>query len=343
MTAKRKAQLHGNPPVEPVDVIIPTYNGLPYLKQTIDSVLTQTYDNLHVYVIDDGSTDNSATKKYVESITDPRLHYAHKANGGQATARNYGIRISSSPFVTFVDSDDIWYPNKLEEQLACFNHKPLAGMVYGYSRLIDASGNPNKARATVAYDKRGYLFKYLLKGNKISGSASMAMVRREVFDKIGLFKEDFLIGEDWEMWLRIARSYEIDYVPKFLVGIRILDTGMQQNHLKIARGLDYMLPILIEEFRLGPLDKAIIGTTCLSQACVLYFKGGDRKAARTTFFAMLRYNPLAMFSMGREDWLICLRIVFGNNWLRSVRRKLSTNYRQREAEEESIGNNRSND
>ena len=312
-----------------VDVIIPTYNGLPYLKQTVDSVLAQTHKNFQLYVIDDGSTDDNATKKYIESIDDARVHYAHKKNGGQATARNYGIRMSTAPFITMLDSDDIWYPTKLEQQLARFECKPEIGLVYGYSKLINASG---KVFKKVAYDKAGWLFRYLLRSNKISGSGSMVMIRREVFDRVGLFHEDFLIGEDWEMWLRIARDYEIDYVPDFLVGIRVLDTGMQQNHLKIASGLDYMLPIMVKEFKLGLLSRAIIGTTCLRQACILYFKGGDRKSARRAFYKMLAYNPLAIFFIKPRDWLICVRFLFGNRWLRSIRRKLSASYRQRESE-----------
>ena len=326
MAAKDKTNLVNNPPI---DVIIPTYNGLPYLKQTIESVLAQTHKNLQLYVIDDGSTDKGATKKYVESINDPRVHYARKENGGQATARNWGIKLSESPYVTMLDSDDSWYPDKLKQQLACFRREPSVGLVYGYSRLIDANGDVTRV---VAYNKRGRLFRYLLKGNRISGSGSMVMVKREVFGKVGLFREDFLIGEDWEMWLRIARDYEIECAPEFLVGIRVLDTGMQQNHLKIARGLDYMLPIMVKEFKLGPLGRAAVGTTCLRQACVLYFKGGDRKSARKAFFTMLKYNPLAMFSMEPKDWLTCLRFLIGNRWLRSARRKLSAGYRQREAE-----------
>ena len=312
-----------------VDVIIPSYNGLPYLKETIASVLAQTHKDFILYVVDDGSTDKGATKKYVEGINDPRVKYIHKENGGQSTARNQGIKLSSSPYVTMLDSDDIWYPAKLKQQLDCFARQPSVGLVYGYSKLIDATG---KFIKPVAYDKRGWLFKYLLRGNKISGSGSMVMIKREVFDKVGLFHEDFLIGEDWEMWLRIAHDYEIECVPEFLVGIRVLDTGMQQNHLKIARGLDYMLPIMVKEFKLGLVDKAVLGTTCLRQACVLYFKGGDRKSARKALFAMLRYNPLAMLSMEPKDWLICVQFLIGNRWLRSIRRKLSASYRQREAQ-----------
>jgi len=314
-----------------VDVIIPTYNGLPYLKEAAKSVLTQTYRELTLYVVDDGSTDNGATAKYVKGLEDPRVKYIYKTNGGQATARNLGVASSHADLITFLDSDDLMHPDKIARQLEVMSKNPTIGMVYGWCRLIDGSNNIF-GRGSVVWRKRGRIFKPLLIRQKIPGSASMVMIRREVFDRVGLFHEDFLIGEDWEMWLRIARDYEIDYVPDFLVGIRVLDTGMQQNHLKIASGLDYMLPIMVKEFKLGLLSRAIIGTTCLRQACILYFKGGDRKSARRAFYKMLAYNPLAIFFIKPRDWLICVRFLFGNRWLRSIRRKLSASYRQRESE-----------
>lgn len=201
-----------------VDVIIPTYNGLPHLKEAVDSVLNQTYKNFCLYVIDDGSTDRGATEKYIKGLKDRRVKYYKKPNGGQATARNFGIARSSSPYLAFLDADDLWRKDKLEKQLAVFRKKPSVGLVYGLHKLIDADGN---VFGDVTYQKRGHLFKYLLSANWISGSGSMVLIKREVFERVGVFREDFLIGEDWEMWLRIARDYEIDYVPEFLADLRV--------------------------------------------------------------------------------------------------------------------------
>ncbi|HSX17896.1 MAG TPA: glycosyltransferase [Candidatus Saccharimonadales bacterium] len=310
-----------------VDVIIPTYNGLPYLNDAIESVLAQTHSDLVLYVIDDGSTDRSATKKYVQSLKDKRVHYVHKQNGGQATARNHGIKVSNSPFITFLDSDDIWHPDKLEKQLAVFDKNPRVGMVYGLCKLIDDNNN---VISEVTFQKRGNLFRYLLHNNRISGSGSMVMVKREVFGSIGVFHEDFLIGEDWEMWLRIAKNYEIDYVPEFLASLRVLDTGMQRNYIKMAKGLEYMLPSMVREFKLGALDRARLGKTCLKEACFLYFNGGDRPAARRMFLRSFLYNPLTFFTLNYHVWFVYMRILLGNEWLRVIRRRVSPSYRSRE-------------
>src|ERR1700761_9344394 len=118
-----------------IDVIVPTHNGLPYLKSAVQGVLDQTYQNFELYIVDDGSTDKTAA--YVHSLTDQRIHYIKKKNGGQATARNLGITKSSSPFLAFLDADDIWYPTKLEKQIALMQQAPDVGLVYGYQYTID--------------------------------------------------------------------------------------------------------------------------------------------------------------------------------------------------------------
>ncbi len=312
-----------------VDVIIPTYNGLPYLKATVESVLAQTHKDLILYVIDDGSTDNGATERYIKSIKDPRVKYFRKENGGQSTARNYGIKISKSPFVALVDADDLWYPQKLEKQLERFRKNPKAGMVYGFHKLIDDDENKF---AEVMYGRTGHLFNYLLRGNKISGSGSMVLVRREVFDKVGLFHEDFLVAEDWEMWLRIAKDYEIDCVPEFLASLRVLSNGMQQNYMKMAKGLEYMLPIMVKEFKLNPYQRALVGKMCLKEASLLYFNSGERKLARRAFLRALTYNPFTYFTLDRKWFFVYLRILIGAEWIRSIRRLLSRSYRTREQE-----------
>jgi glycosyltransferase involved in cell wall biosynthesis len=303
-----------------VDVIIPTYNGLPYLKQAVESVLAQTHKDFILYIVDDGSTDKGATEKYVKALGDPRVRYLRKKNGGQATARNYGIKASSSAYVAFLDSDDLWRPDKLAKQLEVMEKRSDVGLVYGLCKLIDADG---KEVRKVTYEKRGDLFKYLLTGNRITGSGSMVLVRREVFDKVGVFHEDFLIGEDWEMWLRIAKDYQIDYVAEYLAELRVLDNGMQQDHLKMARGLEYMFPVIVKDFKLGAIERSELAKACLKPACFMYLGGGDRTAARRALLKLIIYNPLAVLTSNPRQWFVYSRILFSNRWLRSLRHKLS--------------------
>ena len=311
-----------------VDVIIPTYNGLPYLKEAMDSILDQTYKNFTVYIVDDGSTDKDATKKYVDNLTDSRVRYMRKSNGGQATARNYGFGKSSSKYVSFIDSDDIWLPDKLRKQVAYLDKHPDMGMVYGYHYVIDWR---EKVVGRVKHNAEGHLYNYLMSGNKISGSASMVMVRRSVLDDVGLFHEDFLIGEDWEMWLRVARKYQIGCVHEYLAKLRALPGGMQSNYVKMASGLEFMLPVLLKEFRPGPINRAKLYGACLWDAANYYYMAGDYDHAQKAFRRLLLHNP-SKLKLNREYWYMYTRLGMRSAIIRQMRRRLSRNYRQREIE-----------
>jgi len=312
-----------------IDVVIPTYNSLPYLKEALDSVLAQTYPKLEIYVIDDGSTDNGATKKYVDSIGDPRIHYRRQANAGPSAARNLGIKISGSPYVAFLDADDIWHETKLEKQLGLFAQRPSVGLVYGLCRTVDKSG---KQLGKVIYHRRGKLFAYLLSGNWISGSASMAMVRREVFDKIGLFREDLLAGEDWEMWLRIARDYEIDCLEEEVLDLRILGTSAQRSYNKMAKNLGRMFSVVNVEFSLGFFERRKLKAAISREMALLYMNAREYRLARYSLWRAIYFWPATLIIDSSGIWLSYTRIVFGNSLLRSIRRRVSSNYRAREKE-----------
>ena len=279
---------------ESVDVVIPTYNDLEYLKEAVESVLTQTHTELTLYVVDDGSTDG--TEGYVESITDPRVRYLRKENGGQASARNLGIRASSAPFVAFLDADDLWYPDKLERQLELIRGDDRLGLIHAHQRRIDERG---AVVGTVEYDLRGMVFERLLDGNFVSGSGSMVLVRREVFDRLGLFREDFLIGEDWDMWLRLSRHYAIDYVPDYLAALRVRSDSLQFNYRMMADGFVYMFPIMADKLELRGRQRARLADAALGRAAAAYAEGGMNRRAAATMAQLFREDPRAALDTSR--------------------------------------------
>lgn len=312
-----------------IDVIIPSYNGMPFLIETVESVLNQSHENLKLYLVDDGSTDNGKTRDYIKSLKDDRVHYLNKVNGGQASARNLGIRASDSPYITFLDSDDVWRPNKLREQLELLVSAPSVGLVYGLCTVIDENG---KLIRKVSEHKEGNLYHYLMGGNRITGSASMVMIKRSVIDAIGPFREDFLIAEDWEMWLRVARDYEIRCVPKYIADLRALTSGMQTNHLRMANGFQHMLPIMLREFKPNLVDRAKFGGYCLGEATLHYYQNGDTRLAKATLLRLLGYNPFYFLKYNPGVWVACIQIIISNEPLRKFRRKTSRKYRERERE-----------
>lgn len=304
---------------ESIDVIIPTYNGMPWLRKTVDSVMAQTHKNFQLYIVDDGSTDNTAA--YAKSLGDKRVHFIKKANGGQATARNLGVQQSDSPFVAFLDADDIWYPEKLEKQLAVMKAHPKVGMVYGHHYIIDED---DIITGNLRHSERGDLFDTLCKGNIIAGSASMVLVRREIINQVGPFHEDFLIGEDWDMWLRIAKVCDIDLVPEIIAALRTRGDGMQQNHKKMADGLVHNYFAMKQTLGLNRRQQAALAGYSLFHAAVGYMAAGDRGKARQTLFKLFREDPGTIKNL--QNWKlhtafgIFSKVIFGNPLFDLLRR-----------------------
>ena len=197
-----------------VSVVIPVHNRPVAVRRAIESVLAQTCQDFEIIVVDDGSTDGTVAA--VEAIGDPRIEVIrHERNLGASPARNTGIRAGSAPYVAFLDSDDEWFPTRLEKLLSAFEHSGAGvGFVYtGADRLL-ADGSVLKRIPT----DRGDLERILLTDNVIGG-ASVAMVRRAVLDEIGAFDENLRCMEDLDLWLRIAERFPIRCIPEALVRI----------------------------------------------------------------------------------------------------------------------------
>ncbi|HEY8310027.1 MAG TPA: glycosyltransferase family 2 protein, partial [Gemmatimonadaceae bacterium] len=245
---------------ETVDVVIPTFNSIDFLPEAVESALAQTHHNLRVFVVDDGSNDS--TPDYVRGITDERVTYLRKENGGPASARNAGIRASDSPYVALLDSDDRWYPQKLERQLPLIERHDDVALVHAFQHTIDVEGNQI---ALLEHDLRGRVFDRLLDGNFVTGSDSMVLLRREALERVGLFREDIVIGEDWELWLRLARDYAFDYVPEVLAAIRARP-GLQSQRRLAAANLIHVYSVVTGSMPLRRRQRARLARACLGSA-----------------------------------------------------------------------------
>lgn len=222
------------PPDQPlVSVIIPAYNAEAYILHTLHSVLSQSYKNIEVIVVDDGSHDSTA--QIVESIMqrDNRITLLSQANSGVAAARNLAIKKSRGEYIAPVDADDIWYPQKIEKQVDCMlNTDQGTGLVYAWSVCIDERGLLTGGYSV--FDIEGNVFRLLIMCNFI-GNASAPLIRRECFENVGgyctiLFEQDAQGCEDRDLYLRIAKFYKFRVVKEFLVGYRMVDVSMSHNY-----------------------------------------------------------------------------------------------------------------
>ncbi len=215
-----------------VSVVIPTYQRAYSVGRAIDSALAQTFSDLEVLVIDDGSTDG--TDAQVMSIDDPRVRYVRvPRNAGVASARNRGIRESRGRYLAFLDSDDIWFPDKIARQLERFEHAgDDLGLVYGGVEQHDGRG----ATETTRPSHRGRLHRQLLERNVIHGGGSNVMIPRHVVARVGFFDESLPAIEDYDYWLRISRGHEIDFVDAVVmryenpVGVERKSLHQASNH-----------------------------------------------------------------------------------------------------------------
>lgn len=208
-----------------VSVIIPSYNHARYVCQTIESVLAQTLPPHEIIVVDDGSTDN--TSEIVAPLLD-RIHYVRHANCGVAATRNAGARLASGDYLTFIDADDLWLPQKLELQVARFEADPKLGLVHCGLEEITATGEFICRRLD---GMEGHVANEMLLWRRVTilGGGSTLMVPREVFDRFGGFDENLSTSADWDFCYRVARAHEVGFVPEVLLRYRLHPNNMHGN------------------------------------------------------------------------------------------------------------------
>lgn len=192
-----------------ISVIIPLYNKENYLPQAIKSVLEQTVTDFEVLVIDDGSTDGSLA--VANSYTDTRLFVYSKENQGAAATRNFGIEKAKGRLIAFLDADDYWENNHLEELMRLYSAYPQAGMyAMRYCKVFSEKGKKIAVFKGIAADFFEIVPDYF-EASAIDSvaSASSIAIRREVFEQVGLFDAAMVAGEDIDLWIRVALNMPV--------------------------------------------------------------------------------------------------------------------------------------
>ncbi|MHB9101381.1 MAG: glycosyltransferase family 2 protein [Sulfuricella sp.] len=201
-----------------ISVVIPIYNGSHYLQACIDSALNQTYPQVEIVAVNDGSKDNSM--EILKSYGD-RIRVIDQANSGQAIARNNGVKASHGELVAFLDQDDVWDDIKLERQAALLKRHSDALATYCDHRGIDEHGAVTSPTGALYYPRTsGQILEHLIRGNFIL-SASLVMLRRSAFDAAGGFDASQPHwSDDYDLWMRIAARGAFLYQIETLAGYR---------------------------------------------------------------------------------------------------------------------------
>lgn len=231
-----------------VSVIITTHNRAGLLPKAVRSVLSQSFKDFELIIVDDASSDN--TEQVIKSFTDDRILYLrHPFSKGGPAARNSGLQLSCGKYIAFLDDDDEWMSGKLLKQTAKLDNAPArVGIIYCWANLIASSG---RVRPRPTPRKHGDLSYDLLWGS-VFGSVSKALIRRECFDKVGGFNEELSSCQDWDMWFRIARFYDFDFVPEVLCNIYQHSEQISNTYKSIIPGRIHMVENHFNDFQEYP-------------------------------------------------------------------------------------------
>ena len=207
-----------------VSVIIPTYNREHFIAKTIRSVLEQTYGDFEIVIVDDGSTDG--TRKELEQFGS-KIKIVTQPNSERAVSRNNGVRNSSGKYIAFLDSDDLWIPDKLKSQVEILDSNPEIILTYGQSLRINKHGKEINYAKRQLQGASGNVFEDLLMRNFIASPTPI--VRREEFDKTSGFQSKYIPYEDWEFWLRFSLLGKFYFINRPLAYYRIHEEQSVKN------------------------------------------------------------------------------------------------------------------
>ena len=213
-------------PAAKVDIIVPAYNAARHLAEAIESVILQDFDDWRIILVNDGSTDETATiaARYKQQL-DARMLVITQPNSGLPAARNAAIKASNAEFLAILDADDVWLPCRLGKSLRAFEGHPEVGLSYGLVTRIDEHGVPIGTFKGNLSHFEGRIAPYVYM-RLVEFPCPTVTFRRLCVDEVGMFDETMRATEDRDLWFRIANRYEVAYVPEVIAYYRTYPSSM---------------------------------------------------------------------------------------------------------------------
>jgi len=291
-----------------VSVIIPAYNKAALTVKTVESVLGQTYENIEIIVVDDGSTDDTAQR--MASFGD-KIQYIRKENGGACSARNRGIRSAQGDYLAFLDCDDMYLPEKIEKAVEYLETNTNFGFVH--TPVYMATGGAKRVLRRYPLVKTcpsGWIWrKLLLKDFSVINST--VVVRRSCVKECGFFDEAIFTPADWDMWLRLAERYEAGYMNEPLTVYDKVSGGYIPRHLEQSEreGLRVLEKAFQRNCRLSRRFKNQCVSNLYLRHAYSYSKINNTDVAREKAFLSIQKN---MFNL-KAFVLIAAATLLGKN------------------------------
>ncbi|MBW4508773.1 MAG: glycosyltransferase family 2 protein [Scytonematopsis contorta HA4267-MV1] len=286
-----------------VSVIVPAYNSMKYLPETLESILQQTFQDFEVLIINDGSSDNIV--EWFSQIEDPRVKLISQTNKGLSSARNTGITNSQGEYIALLDSDDTWEKTKLEKQVNYLNQNSSIAVVHTWIKLIDEQGK-STGRILKSY-AQGSILREVIEQNVIACLSVIA--RRCCFESVSGFDENLRSLEDWDIWIRIAKDYQFAVIQEPLANYRQIPTSMSKNYQVMEQSFH---TVIEKTFNTLPTDLLYLKNNSYGNANIclawkaLQSETQDLKQASIFHSAALQHNPKLRFT--REYMRLSLAI-----------------------------------
>lgn len=296
-------------------IVVPAYNTGAYIEATLRSVVAQSMQDWELILVDDGSTDDTLAR--ARAVTDTRIRVVSQPNAGPSAARNHGLRLTTAPFVVFLDSDDVYAPDALERLLQPFASNPALVASYGEVTTIDAAGQTagTAHRPVFAERPSGDIVERLVQRNFIVTGGALC-IRRTAIDAAGDYRADLCVSEDLEFWCRVALQGPFQYVA----GPPVLFYRIHEGSVVRTRGKDPRDALrCIDAIFANPAMQARLGAdsaalkrkgeaSAYSFTANEYLRGSKWGTARGLLWESLRRNPwqpreLILFAFACLGWL----------------------------------------
>jgi glycosyltransferase involved in cell wall biosynthesis len=291
-----------------VSVVMTVFNGERHLRPAIESVLRQTFHDLELIVVDDGSSDGSLD--IVRSCDDPRLRLVAQSNHGHAAALNAGVRLCRGEYVAVMDHDDVSYPERIETELTFLKDHPDHGLVGSQYESIDSNGEVlGIHRVPVEHDEICRILR--TEGDCIAGPSMM--LRRDALLEVGGYRSEFDLAQDYDLALRVADKWRLANLPSFLLQWRFDENGATYRHYwrqealaraarecarRRLRGVredtEFCIKTALEQYsrKLTSSDRRHLVAKANLSWGVTYYTLGDKSNARRRIVDSLKQRPL---------------------------------------------------
>lgn len=294
-----------DPPSLPlISVIIATYNRRDYIVEAVQSALQQSYPQLEVIIVDDGSTDDSRALIEQHFACDPRVAYHYQENNKRAAAFNLGLQFAKGEFIAILDSDNRWLPHRLEAGYNALLTNPHYDIVYGDNILINEQGQEISRKNMHRYS--GYITPHLMRDNCVS--INTALVPRRCYDQLGPMDSSCKRADDYELWLRFSTAYRFLYIPEFMAEYRVMEDQLSTDKRgrfaateQILKNFQRRFPSALsqQQFRQG-------WAFFYTRKARYYASVGDTREALKSMLRAMTFNPL-----GKTTWRSLAAIVLG--------------------------------